>query len=87
MAIITDVYTARGLRFPSQYVRVQNIHVEKTQMTVTFEAFLTQEQAVNGELPHFTDMISGEFNMDSALNLWEQAYALAKQNWSDGVDA
>ena len=87
MAIITDVICERGHRYPSQYVRVDRVHAGKTTMVAEMGVYFTQQQAADGEPPHRVETVGGDFDMNSPLNAWQQAYALAKARWPEAVDA
>lgn len=86
MAIKTDFITERGIMYPDQYMRVDQVHCTKTDMNIVVGIYVTQEQAANGAPPHFAEVLFGEFDMNSPLNLWEQAYAAVKQRWPNAVD-
>lgn len=86
MAIQNDYITERGILFPEQYLRVDEIYTLKNQMTVTVGVYMNQEQASNGIPAHAADRLVGEYDMYSTKNLWEQAYVLVKQRWPDSID-
>ena len=83
MAIIADVPTERTI-FPQQYIRVHRVDVRKTEMVVDVAIFLNQ--SVTDNPPHRIEHVMGPFDLHSSKNLWEQAYALMKNRWPDGVD-
>jgi hypothetical protein len=86
MAIETDYITERGILFPKQYLRVDEVYALKNEMTITVGVYMNQEQAVNGVPAHAADRVFGSYDMYSNQNLWEQAYALIKQRWPNAID-
>jgi len=83
MAIITDVPTDRTY-FPQQYLRIERIDLNKTQMTVDVGVYFNQSMT---ELPpHRIEHVVGEFDLYSELNLWQQAYVYVKERWSNYTD-
>lgn len=86
MAIKTTYVNERGIVFPDQYVRVDEVRAKKNEMVVDAGIYLSQEVAANGGLPHTIEMVTGTFDLDSELNPWQQAYALMKDRWSQSID-
>lgn len=84
MAIITDVITERTT-YPQQYVRVENVHVNKDTLTVDVGIHLSEESSKEIP-PHRIEHVDGPFDMYSELNLWEQAYVIIKQRWQTHTD-
>lgn len=83
MAIITDVPTDRTF-FPQQYVRIDRVDVEKTQMRVDVGVYFNE--SMKDHPPHRIEHVYGEFDLYSELNLWQQAYVYVKQRWPEYTD-
>lgn len=86
MALIVDIPHDRGIIYLQQYVRVDNVNTDKTNMQILAGIYQTKEAAENAP-PHMAVNLYGEFDLYSSLNLWEQAYVYLKQRWPDAVDA
>lgn len=87
MAIITDITTERGYTYRQQYCRVEAVYATKTGMAVQLGVYESAERAATEGVPHRLEELHGPFDMFSALNPWQQAYAIAKERWPDAVDA
>lgn len=86
MAIITDFISDRGYVYRNQYGRVEEAKVMKTKIYATFGFYESQHDAEQNECPHSAEILSGDFDLNSNLNVWEQAYAIAKIKWPNSAD-
>lgn len=86
MAIITDIQTERGYTYRQQYCRIENIDVSKLRMRIDMGIYESIQHAENDEFPHRSEIVYGDFNLESELNLWQQGYAIIKAKWPDSVD-
>lgn len=85
MAVIKTITTDRGVVYPDQYCRVDKVDAWKDKMLFDVGVYLNQVATENP--PHRVIHFNGDFDMYSDLNLWQQAYAILKQQWPDSVDA
>lgn len=83
MAIITDIPTDRTV-FPQQYVRVERILTNKSEMFIEVGVYFNE--SLKDQPPHRIESVQGEFDMYSDLNLWQQAYVRIKQKYTDSID-
>lgn len=86
MAIISDEVDLRGHIFENQYIRVDRVNTTKTEMEIEAGVYYSEQSASSGELPHRVHTLHGPFDMHSELNVWQQAYAIAKQRWPEHQD-
>jgi hypothetical protein len=87
MALQTDIQSERGIVYPNQYVRVDEIRARKTEMAVDAGVYLTQQQAADGLPPHrIESFFNVPFDMDAEDNAWQQAYAFLKARYPEALD-
>lgn len=86
MAVIKTITTERGVVFPDQYCRVDQISATKTEMRFAVGIYLNQEAAQQGGPPHRAEDFGCAFDLFGD-NPWVQAYAHLKQCWPDAIDA
>lgn len=85
MAVIKTITTERGVVYPDQYCRVDSARVEKNRMQYDIGIYFNQAATENP--PHRIDTFEAPFDLFSGLNVWQQAYADLKTQWTDVVDA
>jgi len=85
MAIIANVVTETGAIFPQQYIRVDNVTAHKDRVSIFAGIYMNEE--LKNTPPHRAEILYGEFDLYSELNLWEQAYIAIKQMWPEYTDA
>lgn len=82
MAIISNEIDERGYAFENQYIRVDKVSVTKDRMTVEVGVYKSPDV-----LPHRINVVEGEFDLYSDLNVWQQAYVYVKQRYPEHQDA
>lgn len=85
MALIYTFVTERGVVFPDQYCRVMEARVEKERMQYTVGVYFNKAATENP--PHRAESFEAPFSLISNQNVWQQAYADLKTQWTDTVDA
>jgi hypothetical protein len=85
MAVLKTIITDRGIIFPEQYCRIDEMSATKTHMSYSVGIYLNQQ--VSDNPPHRIEVFSGSFDLYSPLNVLEQAYTHLKTIWPDAVDA
>lgn len=85
MAVIKTIVSERGVVYPDQYCRIEEVMAFKTKMLYKVGIYLNQTATENP--PHRIDTFNCDFDLYSDLNLWQQAYVHLKTVWSDSVDA
>ncbi len=87
MAIITDITTEYDYKYALQYCRPDAIRVDKGRMRIEMGVYESSAHAEPGKHPHRYEIVEGPFDLYAPENLWQQAYAIIKQQWPDAVDA
>jgi hypothetical protein len=85
MAVIKTITTDRGVVFPDQYCRVDEVTTDKTTMRYTVGIYFSR--AATELPPHRVEMFEASFDLYSSLNVWQQAYEAIKVIWADTIDA
>lgn len=85
MAVIKTITTPEGVVFQDQYCRVLEVRVTKDRMHYLVGIYFNQAATENP--PHRAENFEAPFDLFSEQNVWQQAYADLKTNWSDAVDA
>ena len=89
MAIISDYIGFRNAFYPLQYIRIDKATiVNKNTIVIDAGIYLTQQQAADGFPPHTVETYSGEYDLLSDANPWQQGYQLLKTifpNYTDEI--
>lgn len=86
MALIQTITTDRGVVYPNQYCRIDEVNATKENMKFMVGIYLSEEAAREGQPPHRAEQFFSQFNLYGD-NPWIQAYTFLKQCWPDAVDA
>ena len=86
MAIITHYFNGRT-DYPDQYMRVDRVDTNKTNMRIEIGVYLNEQMARDNIPPHSIEELYGDFDLYSTKNAWEQAYDRIKQKWQNYTDA
>ena len=89
MAIISDYVGFRGVFYPLQYIRIDKATiVNKNTLVIEVGIYLTEQLAASGSPPHTIEAYSGEYDLFSDANPWQQGYQLLKTifpNYTDEI--
>jgi len=85
MAIIKTIVSDRGVVYPDQYCRINEVQTTKDEMTYTVGVYFNQEATENP--PHRAEQFTAPFDLYGEQNIWQQAYANLKTIWTDAADA
>lgn len=86
MAIIATVVDERGAIYNDQYIRVDELKLEKTKMQIYAGIYFNEDTAKNLNPPHRVEIFDGIFQLESEQNPWAQAYTTIKQRWPNHQD-
>lgn len=88
MAIKANYMANRGLLLTDQYIRVDRVIVtNKKTLDIEVGIYQSAEMAQKGLPPPIIDNFYGEYDIyDLKCNIWEHAYIIIKQQFSDAID-
>jgi hypothetical protein len=87
MAIITNVIDERGFVYENQYVRIERaVITSKSSLETDLGVYFNKQLATDGQPPHRIETMSGEYDLLSSKNTWEQAYDLIKTRYHIHTD-